>query len=185
MTWTLDNGTIVLQNFVNKDEAWELWVFICNLFLKDCTADKIDYWGNDYLDLVWNMTGTAECCYTDGCNDNREEKPTTLTTTTTDTTTATTSHEVTESSEDSQDKDIIEDEDIIFSVDCSPCENIQWSVCASDPGRKNIQNIGSVAIIRPQKSPCSCIPGFLPLYERQNLVKCVDPIIKTSSLMGR
>ena len=159
---------------------WGLWEFICNL-LKDCTADKIDYWGNDYLDLVWNMTGTAECCYSDGCNDNREDKPTTLTTTT-DTTT---SHELTESSEDSQDKDIIEDEDTIFSVDCSPCDKIQWSVCASDPGRKNIVNIGSVAIIRPQNSPCSCFPGFLPLYERQTLIKCVDPIIKTSSLMGR
>ena len=73
------------------------------------------------------MTGTAECCYTDGCNDNREEKPTTLALTTTDTTTTgtTTSHEVTESSEDSQDKDIIEDEDTIFSVDCSQCQDIQ------------------------------------------------------------
>ena len=154
-----------------------------NIYLKDCTADKIDYWGNDYLDLVWNMTGTAECCYTDGCNDNRKEKPATVTTTTA--TTDTTSLEVTESSEDSQDKDITEDEDNIFTVDCSPCENIQWSVCASDPGRKNIANIGSVAIIRPQNSPCSCVPGFLPLYERQSLVKCVDPIIKTSSVMGR
>ena len=43
MTWTLDNGTIVLQNFVKKDE--------------DCTADKLKYWGTDYLDIVWNTTG--------------------------------------------------------------------------------------------------------------------------------
>ena len=154
----------------------------CNIFIKDCTADKIDYWGNDYLDLVWNMTGTAECCYTDGCNDNRKKKPTTTTTTTTTTVTTTattTTKQVTESSDDSQDKDNIEDED------CSTCDNIKYSVCASDPGRIDIENIGSVAISRPQNSPCLCFQGFLPLYERQNLVKCVDPIKKTSSVMGR
>ena len=88
--------------------------------MKDCTADKIDYWGNDYLDLVWNMTGTAECCYTDGCNDNRKEKPTTLTTTT-----ATTSHEVTESSEDSQDKDITEDA-VATKDDNSKSGGMKW-----------------------------------------------------------
>ena len=135
---------------------WGLWVFICNLFLKDCTADKIDYWGNDYLDLVWNMTGTAECCYTDGCNDNREEKPTTLTTTLT---TTTTSHEVTESSEDSQDKDIIEDEDTIFSVDCSQCQDIQhqWSNCPSDPGRKNIRINCIKTAPAPALQDCACL----------------------------
>ena len=128
------------------------------------------------------MTGTAECCYTDGCNDNRKEKPTTVTTVTT---TATTSHQPTDESEDIQDKENIEDTNSNFKVDCSQCEKILWSVCASDPSRKNILNIGSVAVSRPQNSPCFCFPGFLPLYERQNLVKCVDPIIKTSTLMGR
>ena len=157
---------------------------LSNIFLKDCTAEKIDYWGHDYLDLVWNMTGTAECCYSDGCNDNRKEKPTTVTTVTT-VTTMTTSHEATEGSDDIQDMENFEDTNSIIKVDCSQCEKILWSVCASDPSRKNIQNIGSVAVSRPQNSPCSCLPGFLPLYERQNLAKCVDPIIKTSSLMGR
>ena len=194
MTWTLDNGTIVLQNFVNKDEArisqCQNTINKLYSYLKDCTADKIDYWGTDYLNLVWNMTGTAECCYTDGCNDNREEKPTTATSDTTTSVTHTTApltSSQAESIEDSQDKDNIEegDDDLNFPVDCSLCDNIMWSVCVSDPSRKNIQNIGSVAVSRPQNSLCSCMPGFLPLYMRQILVKCVDPIIKTSSVMGR
>ena len=35
------------------------------------------YWGTDYLPIVWNMTGTAECCSEDECNDTREKKNTT------------------------------------------------------------------------------------------------------------
>ena len=71
MTWTLDNGTIVMQNFVKKDQV-KLWnENSSHLSAQDCTADQLDYWGSTYLDLVWKMTGTAECCYSDGCNDNR------------------------------------------------------------------------------------------------------------------
>ena len=51
--------------------------------------DRLQYWGEDYLDLVYNMTGTAECCYEDGCNDNRETTATATTTATTATMTIT------------------------------------------------------------------------------------------------
>ena len=72
MTWTLDNGTIVMQNFVNKDQVKSFSKMkALQLFNQDCTANQLEYWGSTYLDLVWNMTGTAECCYSDGCNDNR------------------------------------------------------------------------------------------------------------------
>merc|ERR1719234_577117 len=63
MTWILDNGTVVLSNFVMEDE--------------ECSADRLNYWGTQYLPLVWNMTGTAECCSEDDCNDTREKKDTT------------------------------------------------------------------------------------------------------------
>merc|ERR1719234_274647 len=73
MTWPLDNGTVVLSNFVMEDE--------------ECSADRLDYWGTQYLPLVWNMTGTAECCSEDDCNDTREKKDTTTEDTTTEATT--------------------------------------------------------------------------------------------------
>ena len=41
--------------------------FVC----EDCSAAKLEYWGGEYLELVWNMTGTADCCYEEACNDNR------------------------------------------------------------------------------------------------------------------
>ena len=29
---------------------------------EECSASRLAYWGREYLPIVWNMTGVAECC---------------------------------------------------------------------------------------------------------------------------
>ena len=48
MTWRLDDGRTVLQNFVMKAE--------------DCTAGRLRRW-EEYIRRVWGVPGWAECCY--------------------------------------------------------------------------------------------------------------------------
>merc|ERR1719234_1144360 len=99
MTWILDNGTVVLSNFVMEDE--------------ECSADRLDYWGTQYLPLVWNMTGTAECCSEDDCNDTREKKDTTTEDTTDKDTTVrennTKGDTTTDTTTEDENEDMVED----------------------------------------------------------------------------
>ena len=167
MTWTLDNGTIVMQNFA-KDEVKDISVLnSVELCVKDCSADKLRYWGGEYLKLVWNMTGEAECCYSDGCNDNREEKPSTTTTTTTTTSTSTSTSTTTSTT--------------TVTVDCRNCPSVEWSLCNSLLRNKNIPPHP----ILTKSSGCSCLPGFLPIFDEHGLSRCLDPIVKTSSVYAR
>ena len=33
---------------------------------EECGADRLDYWGNQYLDIVWNSTGFTMALILDG-----------------------------------------------------------------------------------------------------------------------
>ena len=145
--------------------------------MQDCSADKLEYWGGEYLDLVWNMTGTAECCYEDDCNDNRDTTTTETLTTTMETVETTTSLSVEQTTTTS----IINEE---LSIDCRNCE-VKWSVCDYLKSHTEVSQ-DLVKLIRSDSSQsCSCLPGFLPLFSEKGLVKCVDPIVQTSSLFSR
>ena len=67
---------------------------------------------------MWNMTGRAECCYTDGCNDNRNIATTTTPATTTITTSDTLSSVMASTAPM---------ETAVDSTDLS--EKVEWSVC--------------------------------------------------------
>ena len=186
MTWTLDNGTVVLQNFVMAED--------------DCTEDRLEFWGKKYLDIVWNSTGTAECCYEDGCNDNRPNTTTVVTTPSTSPTFQETSRvhptslqpitntEEYTANEETKATDSI-DEVKNEKSQCDQCKDIEYSECIDDKiGVFRLQGFGEMVkkmarINRHLK--CSCKTGFLPLYTNGVLEKCVDPIIKTSGIYGR
>ncbi len=53
MTWRLEDGRTVLQNFVMSAE--------------DCTTARLVYWEN-YIQRVWKTAGWAECCFENECN---------------------------------------------------------------------------------------------------------------------
>ena len=181
MTWTLDNGTVVLQNFVMADE--------------DCTEDRLEFWGKKYLDIVWNTTGTAECCYEDGCNDDRPS--TTQLVTTASAESASTSVVISTTVEESSSSLTSPDPSFTTTIeenndddlDCDLCQDIQYSECINDEiGEFRIEGFGEMIKKMARVNTnvkCSCKTGFLPLYSDRFLVKCVDPIVKTSGIYGR
>ena len=189
MTWTLDNGTTVLQNFVMADE--------------DCTEDRLEFWGKKYLDIVWNTTGIAECCYDDGCNDNREsttqsEATSRIATTSgvnQDTTVETTRDTTQETALDAAlsvtpyapVKTTLHHKDSENGIECDHCKDIQFSECLSPEHtewKSFAEMIKKIAKVNTNEK-CSCKAGFLPLYTEKILRKCVDPIVKTSCIYGR
>ncbi|XP_040571183.2 uncharacterized protein [Lepeophtheirus salmonis] len=53
MTWTLNTGEVILQNFITAEI--------------DCTPERLNFW-EKYIDETWGNPGRARCCFSDGCN---------------------------------------------------------------------------------------------------------------------
>ena len=69
---------------------------------------------------MWNMTGKAECCYTDGCNDNRNIATTTPPATTT----------ITKTSINTPSSVMTSTGPMEIAVDSTELsEKVEWSVC--------------------------------------------------------
>ena len=175
MTWTLDNGTVVLSNFVMEDE--------------ECSASRLEYWGQQYLPIVWNSTGTAECCTEDGCNDDRQNT-TTASLAPSTTKDATTVMDTTTTSEDT----VTTLEPVaahLAEVDCTECRTLEHSQCLALPRlgeREDFQEMVRRVAAQSRAGgagQCVCREGFLALRKAGRLVRCVDPILQTAALGGR
>jgi hypothetical protein len=122
MTWTLDNGTVVLSNFVMEDE--------------ECSADRLAYWGREYLPLVWNSTGRADCCTEDGCNDAREPSATS---------TASADYSTTLQTEEQGETTVAEEGRGEELVDCTECDAVEHSECLGSWRRATfLESVGGI-----------------------------------------